>query len=238
MDECSSMEDCVKKSQNQTVCKEDKGKRICVLPEQCLSQCTKREICNSEQKCVGLHPCRSNNACRAGEFCWWAHGAGRGLGPGIGQGTCRTAKESSSSELILHQCVTNKDCEKTQKVRKVCKEDGRRRSCVHPEECLADCSSKEVCDSEHKCKPIQTCEENDQCNKGEVCLQSQSGQKACQPTFLNPSKQCGSNLDCKTMGGPQSVCKEEKNGKRICVQPGLACLSTCQTNELCDSQHR
>lgn len=237
MDDCSTTEDCVKKARNRTVCKEDSGKRICVLPEQCLSQCSDREICNSEQKCVVAHPCRSNNDCRAGEFCWWAQGGKKGqLGPGIGQGRCRTAKESGSTDLILHQCVTNKDCEKTQKVRKVCKEDGKRRSCVHPEECLADCSSKEVCDSKHKCKPISTCKDNSQCNKGEVCLQSQSGQKACQPTFFNPTEQCGSSLDCKTMGGSQSVCKEE-NGRRICVRPGL-CLAACQLNELCDSQHR
>ena len=245
MDECSTSEDCVKIAKDRPVCKESSGRRTCVHPYQCMSQCTEKEICNHEHKCVVSHPCRSNNDCRAGEFCWWAkkeikEGCGRyifteaqkegsdQIGPGVGQGTCR-----SSTDLVSHQCVINKDCEETQRVRKVCKDVGKRRSCVHPDECLAACSSKEVCDSKHQCKLINTCKDDSDCPKGEACLES-----TCRPTFFNSTEQCGSNLDCKTMGGSQSVCKEDNKGRRICRQPGIACLSTCQLDELCDSLHR
>ena len=78
--------------------------------------------------------------------------------------------------------------------------------------------------------------EHNECGIGKVCLESPTGQKSCQPIFLSPTEQCGSNLDCQRIGGMESVCKEE-SGKRTCVRPGR-CFAKCQPNELCDSRHR
>ena len=242
MDECLTTVDCPARDKNRTICKEDSGRKTCVRPEQCLSTCAGKEVCTDDHKCVVPHPCKSNNDCRAGQVCWWPiKVGGKGAtsphhGPGIGQGTCRSGEDGSTVDLVLDQCVSTKDCEKTQKMRKVCKTDGKRKSCVYPDECLASCSSKEVCDSKHKCKPVNTCEEHNECGIGKVCLESPTGQKSCQPIFLSPTEQCGSNLDCQRMGGMESVCKEE-SGKRTCVRPGR-CYAKCQPNELCDSRHR
>ena len=116
LNECGSNKDCELLGNLRTVCKEERGKKICVAPEQCWAMCFKRELCGPDHKCETAQHCVSSKVCKTEEKC-------RVLAPG-GLATCQPSPPEP------HQCGWSKDCELLGGENTLCKEAGGVRRCV------------------------------------------------------------------------------------------------------------
>ena len=228
MNECGSNKDCEILDKRRTVCKEDKGLKRCVAPEQCLATCSKKEACGVRHKCEAPQFCISSQVCKTKEEC-------KELAPG-GLATCQPSPPEP------HQCGWGRDCELLGGENTLCMEWGGVRTCVHPDKCRSQCSQWEKCDSRHRCVSPRTCNSNQGCKEGELCKHyaAPPSSDTCQPTYVGPASEewdeCGTNEDCQTKNSEKPVCKDTARG-RICVRDE-DCISSCSKHELCDLRHR
>ena len=225
-DQCGVNMDCEMLGVETSVCKESHGKRMCVLPDHCISHCTSNELCDARELCQVPRRCTAREDCNKKETCK-QH---------VHQGPQTCHAETDQFFLGVDQCGTSQDCEMQETVKTTCKETNGKRICVDPMHCLAHCQGSEFCDSKHKCLAPKVCTSNSNCRNQETCMQHVPlGQKTCheEPGLLP----CGTNNDCELQENAvnKPVCKEAR-GRKSCVSVSH-CFSHCSEGEFCTSRH-
>ena len=153
MDQCGTSRECKEKNPSKPICKNDGKSNVCVRIDQCLSNCSEMDVCNSTHSCQPLPQCKSDSQCLPSESCQ--------LVAGEDQRTCLTRPPIDDQD----QCATNEDCKAKGTVRTVCMEQAGQRKCVEPEVCQSRCSEDEICSQDHRCRALSECKTDSDCGK-------------------------------------------------------------------------
>ena len=179
-DQCRTNKDCESQGMR-TVCKEEEGTRTCVRPEECQSTCGKDEVCDAEQKCRVNSQCDNHCDCAKdqGEYCL--------VDVSTGIKTCVPLV----TLMEMDQCGTSLECKEKSPSRPICKDNGKSRMCVRPDQCLGNCSGTDVCNPKQVCEPLPKCRSDNQCQPWESCQKiSEEGRRACLSWRDDDEDQC------------------------------------------------
>ena len=237
---CKANKDCEGKKGKKgilSICKDVDGKRICIHPSQCLSNCQTTEFCSSKQNCERVPECTSDEDCSEDQIC-------KVLPTGLN--ACEKPVEIGPP----HECGRSSDCAKD----RICKEDENKiRKCALPYKCYKNngCLGNKLCDVENECRTPLECSSSQDCPSGQTCQAhikgkpAKSGNRRLDPKTCHPDvnippttlEECDMTQDCIKDGEEDRVCKVNSKGEKGCVS-ATRCKSQCETNEICDSEDK